>query len=542
MNPESDTGNIEYKRVLTDNSFLRIERIMSQMKYRCEEGSGECIYNIGVDDDGVLIGITSEEYKTTIDILQQAANMNNYILTEIGKTEIFKNKFIYEVHIREKAGNYIDLKVAIAGSVNAAKSSLLGVLTSGLNDNGDGSARLSVFNFPHEVSTGRTSSIGHQIIGFDEKGNIINYGHGHNKKEWSEIARESRKIVTFYDMAGHEKYLKTTIFGLSNSSVDICLIMVSANRGILPMTKEHILLCLALQIPFCLVISKIDLVKDTPNVLEDTMNSIYTFLKNAGLRKIPMKIKNTNDVISCVKQISSLSITPIFQISNVTGECIDLLKQFLNLAPVKKIKHDENNVLYTVDTIWNVFGVGTVLGGHLKSGTVKKGEKVYIGPFSDGSYENIQIKSIHCKREPLQEVTGNKYVCFCIKKFDKLAQIRKGHVIVSSNKDAMSTYMFEAEISIVKSHSTTIKKGYEPLAHIGSIRQTVEIIEIKSVQIKGGIWEIVSDPNFCLRTGNKAVCIFKFCHRPEFLVNNSKILFSEGNVKIIGKVTNIIKD
>jgi hypothetical protein len=54
-------------------------------------------------------------------------------------------------------------------------SSFLGVLTSGKNDDGRGSARLSIFNFPHEVKSGRTSSIGHHILGYTNDGSIVNY-------------------------------------------------------------------------------------------------------------------------------------------------------------------------------------------------------------------------------------------------------------------------------------------------------------------------------------------------------------------------------
>ena len=58
------------------------------------------------------------------------------------------------------------------GNVDAGKSTLLGVLTHGELDNGRGRARLNLFRHLHEIQSGRTSSISHEIIGFDTNGEV----------------------------------------------------------------------------------------------------------------------------------------------------------------------------------------------------------------------------------------------------------------------------------------------------------------------------------------------------------------------------------
>lgn len=60
------------------------------------------------------------------------------------------------------------MRVAIIGNVDSGKSTLVGVLSKGEKDDGRGSARKLVFNFSHEAENGRTSSIGQEILGFDE--------------------------------------------------------------------------------------------------------------------------------------------------------------------------------------------------------------------------------------------------------------------------------------------------------------------------------------------------------------------------------------
>lgn len=60
--------------------------------------------------------------------------------------------------------------MAVVGNVDAGKSTLLGVLTHGELDNGRGLARQKLFRHKHEAETGRTSSVGNDILGFDSIG------------------------------------------------------------------------------------------------------------------------------------------------------------------------------------------------------------------------------------------------------------------------------------------------------------------------------------------------------------------------------------
>ncbi len=64
--------------------------------------------------------------------------------------------------------NDMYIRLAMVGNVDSGKSTIVGVITKGLLDDGRGNARLRVFNYPHEVSNGRTSSIAQEIMCFDE--------------------------------------------------------------------------------------------------------------------------------------------------------------------------------------------------------------------------------------------------------------------------------------------------------------------------------------------------------------------------------------
>jgi len=107
-----------------------------------------------------------------------------------------------------------NLRVAVVGNVDAGKSTMIGTLTSSLLDDGRGSSRTSIMKHRHEIESGRTSTASSHLLGFLQTGQAI-AGKGdsvraHRRKSDDEIARESYRVVTLMDLAGHEKYLKTT--------------------------------------------------------------------------------------------------------------------------------------------------------------------------------------------------------------------------------------------------------------------------------------------------------------------------------------------
>ena len=537
LEPEIEDGNIEYKLKLLNVDNDRKENLITQMRRRCMEGNGECIYILGVGDDGTMSGISDNDYEETIQNIKTLANKNNYFITCLSKKDTeHANKFVYEVLIREKNDNkYIDIKVAVAGNCDAGKSSLIGCLISGEKDNGRGLSRSHVFVYPHELQTGRTSAISHQIIGYDHEGKIVNY-QGLGKSSWQEIVQKSSKIISILDLAGHEKYLKTTILGLTSSFPDICMIIVDANNGIKPMTKEHILLCVTLKIPFIIVVTKIDICKDRKNVLEETKQSINKFLKYPGIRRLPFNIKTDDDILTSIKNIYTESITPIFYVSNTTGEGIDNLKYFFNVINKKNpTKLNNESVEFHIDHTFSVSGFGTVLGGHLISGSIKVGDKLLLGP-NNGEYENVVIRSIYCKKIPLQYVQCGSYVCLGIKKIDKNSIIR-GNVIISANAPRIAVKTFVAKITVLKAQSTTIRVKYEPIFHCYAIRQVVKILQINDKKNSRFINDVDDE---CLRNGDSANVVFKFKYTPQYIKIGSRFILCEGKTKVMGEVIDVL--
>ena len=81
--------------------------------------------------------------------------------------------------------------------------------------------------------------MGNDILGFDSSGAVVNKPD-HGNLDWVRVCEKSSKVITFIDLAGHEKYLKTTVFGMTGHAPDFGMLMVGANAGIVGMTKEHL--------------------------------------------------------------------------------------------------------------------------------------------------------------------------------------------------------------------------------------------------------------------------------------------------------------
>ncbi|PIC26326.1 hypothetical protein B9Z55_018931 [Caenorhabditis nigoni] len=216
--PETELGNIEYKAKLVNPTNSRIQHLITQMKWRLREGQGEAIYEIGVEDGGAMSGLTDEELRSSLGTLKtmaQALGASMVVLTEKDVTVKGSNirRTVVEVLVRKvpESQQFIEVRLAVVRGCDVGKSTLCGVLTQGCLDDGNGKARIGIFRFPHEVRKGKTSSVCNDVIGFDNRGKLVNYA----QNSLEEMVEKSSKLVTLIDLAGDAKYQKTTIHGLT---------------------------------------------------------------------------------------------------------------------------------------------------------------------------------------------------------------------------------------------------------------------------------------------------------------------------------------
>lgn len=525
FNGETVDHGIDFssKFALVSPNGEQYDLLLRQLRERMDEGCGETIYVVGVGSDGDDYGLNESDMQAsvaTIKSMSEQIEADLILLRE--RTETGGQVRDYLIRRRVGEADFLEVRVAVVGNVDAGKSTLLGVLTHGELDNGRGFARQKLFRHKHEMESGRTSSVGNDILGFDQEGQVVNKPDSHGGSlDWTKICEKSSKVITFIDLAGHEKYLKTTVFGMTGHLPDFCMLMIGSNAGIVGMTKEHLGLALALNVPVFVVVTKIDMCP--ANILQETLKLLQKILKSPGCRKIPVLVQNKDDVIVTASNFSSERICPIFQISNVTGENMDLLKMFLNLLSSRSSFKDHEPAEFQIDDTYSVPGVGTVVSGTTLRGLIRLNDTLLLGPDPLGAFLPITVKSIHRKRMPVKEVRGGQTASFALKKI-KRSSIRKGMVMVSPRLNPQAYWEFEAEI-LVLHHPTTISPRYQAMVHCGSIRQTATILSMTSD---------------CLRTGDKATVHFRFIKTPEYLHIDQRLVFREGRTKAVGTITKLL--
>uniref|UniRef100_A0A3B1JVF2 GTP binding protein 2 n=1 Tax=Astyanax mexicanus TaxID=7994 RepID=A0A3B1JVF2_ASTMX len=501
---------------LVNPTQYRFEHLATQMKWRLQEGRGEAIYQIGVEDNGLLVGLSEADMRASLRTLRRMAEKVGADITVLREREVEYDsdemRKIAEVLVRKVPDDqqFLDLRVAVLGNVDSGKSTLLGVLTQGELDNGRGRARLNLFRHLHEIQTGRTSSISFEILGFDSKGEVVNYSESRTAEE---ICESASKMITFIDLAGHHKYLKTTIFGLTSYCPDFAMLVVSANTGIVGTTREHLGLAMALKVPIFIVVSKVDLC--TKATVERTVRQLERILKQPGCNKVPLVVSSTDDAVTAAQQFAqSPSITPIFTLSSVSGENLELLKVFFNiLPPLSNSKEQEELMQQLTEFQWSS-GL---------NGICREGEQLVVGPTDEGQFRELTVCSIQRNRSGCRVLRAGQAATLALGDFDR-SLLRKGMVMVSPEMNPTICWMFEAEI-VLLFHAKTFHKGFQVTVHVGNVRQTATVEALQGKEE--------------LRTGEKAVVRFKFIKHPEYLKVGAKLLFRHGVTKGIGQVTKL---
>lgn len=408
----------------------------------------------------------------------------------------------------------------MAGNADAGKSTTIGVLTSGILDNGNGSARTTVAKHKHE--TKHTSDISERLI----------------------VDKKTKRGITLIDLCGQDTYLKTTTFGLTGHHPDYGLLVVSVNNGIQPMTKEHFALLVYLDIPIMIVLTRVDITHNSQGTYQTIQNNIQKLCKMAKKQckfintydyKNPDKEEQINiDEISKMLYESNNTI-PIITISNKTGYGIDKLRSLLlTLKPRPLWEETKKESLFYIDSIFKT-DVGTVVSGTSRGETIKVGSTLYLGPKNKQFYP-VRVKSIHNNnRELIPELKDHWRGCIALASLDKKVEITKdfigkGMILLSGENQINNVcFRFKAEIEILR-HSTTIGSNYSPMIHCGAIRQTARLIINKDD----------NDGKEVFKMGEKGIVTFKFKYKSEYLEVGETFFFREGTTRGVGTIKELI--
>ncbi|CAI4225094.1 unnamed protein product [Auanema sp. JU1783] len=529
--PEMELGNIEYKAKLINPSASRLQHLITQMKWRLREGQGEAIYEMGVEDGGKMTGLTNAELEaslSTLNAMTNALDASMVIMTERDVTPrgSKSRRTVVEILVRKvpECQEFIEIRLAVLGSMDVGKSTLCGVMTQGVLDDGNGKARQNLFRYPHEVRSGKTSSVCLDVIGFDSRGKLVNYAK-HNPEE---MVENSTKLLTLIDLAGDSKYMKTTIQGLSGYNPHFACLLLSAETGATAVTKEHLGYAAALNIPVFVIITKIDLV-DKQQLLH-VVRSVSQLVSRAGMVCNPKRIKNKRDAMKSAGELAANGTVPILGVSSVTGEGFKYLRYFLNvLSPAgsasSRLKLADESPLFIMEEMYNVPHVGTVVYGMLSQGRLQEGDTMFVGPLRDGTYEKAQVRTIRRSKQPVRAILPGQAatIALTILSADNVP-LRRGMVLIHCTEVPTSCLRFKANLFLLCHPARQLSTGFQATVYIGSVCQTATIVEIDRDSLKQGKWANV---------------VFEFYCHPEYVQVGTPLIFRQGKTKGMGEVTDV---
>ncbi|KAF1928950.1 P-loop containing nucleoside triphosphate hydrolase protein [Didymella exigua CBS 183.55] len=473
---------------LPDDAKLTTPEMPQRLLPGLEESKG-ALYEIGVADDGSIVGLAEDEMEESLNNLRaMAASLGCRVEVQrmlcVGECEWLEHNGTKERTVRkskllaaealvspdqhlvdsskdtqdttkdapahaavvaagvsETRSSVEQLRVSLIGATKSGKSSLLGTLSTATLDNGRGKSRLSLLKHRHEIASGMTSSVTQELIGYRDvveadgavSTQVISYGSG-DVDAWVDIhaaveAAQEGRLVVLSDSAGHPRFRRTTVRGIIGWQPHWTLVCVPADNtdessgkigasstsqdilgpaaADLDLSQAHLELCLTLELPLVIVITKYDLA--TKAGLRQTLSNLLSALKKAGRKpsiisdqptpvlEIDIQQISADDLYEAEKTtqqlaISPLSLVPIVLTSAVKGTGITKLHAFLRQLPLPiclvetPLPDKSPSHLFYIEDVYSVRANASsdrsaIIGGFLRHGRLTVGEELLLGPY-----------------------------------------------------------------------------------------------------------------------------------------------------------------
>ncbi|OJJ85831.1 uncharacterized protein ASPGLDRAFT_106926, partial [Aspergillus glaucus CBS 516.65] len=475
-----------------------------------EESQG-ALYEIGVADDGTFVGLTQDELEESLSNLQIMAGSLGCKVDVLRRVVVGECEWegdSVESHVEDlwvaealvspdldyyraapaegdasgatekKSVSEDDhssteqIRVSITGPSIAGKSSLLGTLTSSSLDNGRGKSRLSLLKHRHEISSGITSSVAQELIGYtgDSSGSVdaINYASG-NVAAWDDIHAVSTggRLAFVSDLPGSVRFSKSMLRGLISWAPHCVILCIPANcddgttsgsdskpaeqTTEIDLALSYLELCIKLEVPILIAITKMDLASRVG--LRNTLSKVLSVLKLSGKKPAMLPVSGLTDKVAGLQRIGTaeggevrkvidamagdtLLTVPIVLTSAVDGSGIEKLHAFLRYLPVpakpslrtidlsKAQSQSPTGNVFDIDEVFaippsKVYSIssdqtpkenqGVVLCGLVRYGAISIGDELVVGPLlTNPHWQHVRVVSVRNLRLPVRKLTEDQ--------------------------------------------------------------------------------------------------------------------------------------
>jgi len=273
--------------------------------------------------------------------------------------------------------------------------------------------------------------------------------------------------VTVIDAPGHRDFVKNMITGASQA--DCAFLVVAADGGVQPQTKEHVWLLRTMGVKnIAVLINKMDTVNFAEDKFNKVKDDVSAILKMAGY-----KIEDVHFIAGSGfygENITKKSAKMPWYKGPTVLEQIDLFP-----APEKPTNLP---LRMPIQDVFEITGIGTVPVGKIETGIMKIGQKVIILPGRSGNGIPGEIRSMEAHHEQLTEAEAGDNIGVNIRGVGK-KDMARGDVICDAAKPAKIVEEFIAQVAVIN-HPTVIAKGYTPVFHVHTAQVPCQFIELIS--------------------------------------------------------------
>jgi selenocysteine-specific elongation factor len=249
------------------------------------------------------------------------------------------------------------------------------------------------------------------------------------------------QLLGIVDVPGHEKFVKNMVAGATG--IDIVALVIAADEGVMPQTREHLEICQLLRVKHgVVVLTKIDMVDS--DWLDLVREDVAEYLSD-----------------------SFLADAPVVEVSSATGQGLDELIQTLSRL-VEQIPERDSGHLFRlpIDRVFTMKGFGTVITGTSISGKIHTGDDVTIYPEGISS----KIRGLHVHNKEVTEAGAGLRTAINLQGIEKM-MLNRGDIVAT--KDSLRpTYMVDVVLDHLPSAPRKLKNRAKVRFHAG----TAEII------------------------------------------------------------------
>ncbi len=255
--------------------------------------------------------------------------------------------------------------------------------------------------------------------------------------------------VAFVDVPGHEKFVHNMLAGVAG--LDAVLLIVAADEGVMPQTREHLHICELLGVPQgLLVLTRIDKLED-PDLLELCAEEVRELVQGTFLAE-----------------------APLLPVSAVTGAGLSALKHALtHLTQSLPARHDERPFRLTIDRSFAVKGFGTVVTGTVHSGALAFEQEVM--QFPAGKLWRVRGLQQHGAKVP--QVTHGARAAINLAQVGA-EEIGRGDQLAAAGS-LLTSYLLNVELQVLADVSRPLRRREVVQVHLGSASVVGRLIPLE---------------------------------------------------------------